>query len=100
MRHYVAIMLAAEPGKWRAFIPDVPEICVESDSFASTRRKVAACLEHYAEARGGDLPLPRSLVEIERDQEWLIGNSVDFSHAIVTIVPWYGGQIAEIRGHG
>jgi hypothetical protein len=99
MRHYVAIMLAAERGKWCAFIPDVPEIRVESDGFTSTRNKVAACLEHYAETRG-DLPFPRSLVEIERDQEWLIRNGVDFAEAIVTIVPWYGDLFGGIRGHG
>jgi len=40
--------------------------------------------------RCGELPLPCSLSEIERDEEWLIGNGVDFAQAIVTIVPGMG----------
>jgi hypothetical protein len=100
MRHYLAILLPAEGGTWRAFVPDFPEIQVERVGFSRTRKEIAACLERHTEARSGDLPPPRSLREIECDREWLTRSGVDIARAIVTIVTWSGGRVGEGRGHG
>jgi hypothetical protein len=87
MRHYLALLLPAEGGTWRGFVPDFPDIQVECVGFARTTKEVAACLQRCTEARSGDLPPPRGLREIERDREWLIRSGVDIAGAIVTIVP-------------
>lgn len=49
-----------------------------------------ASLTHCIAILVAALPLPRALDEVERDEEWLIRNRVDFGKAIVTIVSCSG----------
>jgi hypothetical protein len=63
------------------------------------KKAAAASLYQYARSSGAALPLPRTLIEIERDEEWLIRNGVDFQKAIITIVRWPGDPFPETLGN-
>ena len=88
MTHYIAILIAGERGQWRALIPDVPECEAVGTGLMRAKKAAAESLARAAKGKGGALPLPRTLAEIENDEAWLIRNGVDFDRAIVTIVPW------------
>ena len=88
MTHYIAILVPADDGKWRALLPDVPECDTQAYGLTQVKKVAADSLDRHARSNGFRLPAPRSLEEIERDEEWLIRNGVDFSRAVVTIVPW------------
>lgn len=100
MTHYIAILVAAESGQWRALFPDVPECEATGYGLVRAKEAAAACLERHAKASGSRLPPPRTLNEIEGDEEWLIRNRVDFGKAIITIVPWPDDPFGRILGHG
>lgn len=95
MTHYIAILIPSEGGQWRALIPDVPECEATGTGLLPVKKAIAESLMRAAQ--GGALPLPRTLTEIERDEEWLIRNGVDFERAIV--VPWPGDLFAASVGH-
>jgi len=98
MTHYIAILVAGESGKWRALIPDVPGCQAEGYGVFRTKKAAAISLAQYARSAANALPAPRSLSEIERDEQWLIRNGVDFQRAIVTLVRWPGDPFPEVIG--
>jgi predicted RNase H-like HicB family nuclease len=97
--HYIAILVAAQSGGWRVLFPDVPECQAHGHGLANIKRAAAASLTHYSETEGIKLRLPRTLEEIERDEEWLTRNNIDFDKAIVTIVPWPGDPFRKAVGN-
>jgi predicted RNase H-like HicB family nuclease len=97
--HYIAILVAAQSGGWRVLFPDVPECQAHGHGLANIKRAAAASLTHYSETEGITLRLPRTLEEIERDEEWLTRNNIDFDKAIVTIVPWPGDPFRKAVGN-
>jgi hypothetical protein len=99
MTHYIAILVADNGGQWRALIPDVPECEATAAGLVRAKKAAAESLVRAAQGNGGALPAPRTLAEIERDEEWLIRHSVDFDRAIVTIVPWPGDPFSAPAGH-
>jgi hypothetical protein len=98
MTHYIAILVAAESGQWRALFPDVPECKAHGCGVLGTKQAAAISLNQYAKTNGA-LPLPRTLEEIEQDEAWLIRNGVNFAKAIVTIVPWPGDPFQGTHGN-
>jgi predicted RNase H-like HicB family nuclease len=98
MTHYIAILVAAESGQWRALFPDVPECKAYGYGVLGTKQAAAISLNQHAKTSGA-LPLPRTLEEIEKDEDWLIRNGVNFAKAIVTIVPWPGDPSPKTQGN-
>lgn len=88
MTHYIAILVEAHSGQWRAMFPDVPDCEALGYGLANVKRAAAENLKRYSEGAGVELQLPRTLEEIEQDEDWLKRNDVDFGSAVVTIVPW------------
>ena len=99
MTHYIAILVAAESGQWRALFPDVPECNAYGYGVLGTKQAAATSLNQHAKASSGALPLPRTLEEIQQDEAWLIRNGVNFAKAIVTIVPWPGDPFQGTQGN-
>jgi|Kansoi200Nextera_1026148.scaffolds.fasta_scaffold48014_1 hypothetical protein len=44
-------------------------------------------LAKYAAEKSADLPPPRDLAEIKRDESWLCRHDIDLSEAIVILIP-------------
>jgi predicted RNase H-like HicB family nuclease len=79
-------------GGWRAMFPDVPECEVEGDSLDATVLLAAGALTECIENRYGDgPPLPRELIEIKADYQWVTAHAIDWTKAVVTMVPLRGG---------
>jgi predicted RNase H-like HicB family nuclease len=87
MAYCVAIFVESEVGEWRVIFPDLPGC--EARGFTLDDATIAAstALSNYARQNGGRFPSPRDLTEVEKDEEWLSRNGVDFTRAIVTILP-------------
>ena len=85
--HYIVIFVPTGDGKWRALFPDVPEC--EAHGFTINDATFAAAneLTRCIQATGAEAPRPRNLSEIECDEDWLLRNCIDFSKAVVTMVP-------------
>ena len=86
MPQYIAVLVPGDVGIWRALLPDVPECDAQASELTQARSRAAECLHRHVRSSSAPLPPPRSLQEIERDQDWLKRNRVDFSRALVTVV--------------
>jgi predicted RNase H-like HicB family nuclease len=86
MAHYVAIIVPSGDGTLRVLFPDLSDC--ETHGVAMDDATIAAteALSHWLGKNADHLPPPRDLASIERDEEWLSKNDVDFSKAIVTMV--------------
>ena len=87
MTHSVAIAVPTEVGEWRILIPDVPGC--EARGYTVDDAKYAALtkLRQRLECELSLPPHPRDLAAIAGDREWMSRNNVDFSQAVIAIVP-------------
>ena len=88
MTHYIAILVEAQSGQWRALFPDVPDCEAIGYGLANVKRAAAESLKRHSDSAGEQLQPPRTLSEIELDVDWLQRNDVDFNSAVAIIVPW------------
>jgi predicted RNase H-like HicB family nuclease len=86
--HYIAILVEAQSGQWRALFPDVPDCEALGYGLANVKRAAAESLKRHSESVDVQLQRPRTLSEIELDVDWLQRNDIDFNSAVVIIVPW------------
>jgi hypothetical protein len=94
MTHYIAIMAPSDAGGWRVWIPDVPEC--ESHGNSPDAAKVAAVIEMTrVRANIGALPLPRELIDIATDKKWMSRGDIDFTKAVVAMIPLGNTDPAE-----
>jgi predicted RNase H-like HicB family nuclease len=98
MTNYIAILVEAQSGQWRALFPDVPGCEALGYGLANVKRAAAQNLKRYSKVQGGELRLPRTLREIEEDKGWLKNNDINFSDAVVVIVPWPQDPFSRERG--
>ena len=96
MTHYIAILVEAQSGQWRALFPDVPGCEALGYGLANVKRAAAENLKRHSEAAGVELQLPRTLEDIEQDEAWLKRNDVDFGSAVVTIIRWPQDPFAPV----
>jgi predicted RNase H-like HicB family nuclease len=90
------VLIPLNAGGWRALFPDVPECEVEGDSLDGTVLRAAGALHQCVQNRYGNrLPSPRELIEIKADDRWIAAHAIDWSKAIVTMVPLRGDQNAQ-----
>jgi predicted RNase H-like HicB family nuclease len=86
MTHYIAIMAPSDVGEWRVWIPDVPECEFRGNS--PDAAKVAAAIGlTRTRANIGALPLPRELIDIATDNKWMSRGDIDFTKAVVAMIP-------------
>jgi hypothetical protein len=87
MTHYIAIAVPTDVGEWRILIPDVPGC--EARGYTVDDAKYAALtkLRQRLECEFELPPRPRDLAAIAGDREWMSRNNVDFSQAVIAIVP-------------
>jgi predicted RNase H-like HicB family nuclease len=90
MNYYVSICVPLASGRWRASFPDVAGCDAEADSLEEAIEQAAGALTQYAVALNGEkpgIPLPRDLSEIRSDDYWTSTHGVDWSAAVVTMIP-------------
>jgi predicted RNase H-like HicB family nuclease len=96
MAHYISVLMPLSAGGWRALFPDIPDCEVEGDSLDATMLRAAGALSECVHNRHCDgLPSPRELIEIKADDQWVATHAVDWTKAVVTMVPLHGGQQAH-----
>ena len=90
MAHYVGVFVPLEAGGWTAMFPDVPECFVDGPSLDLTLFRAANALAEVKQLSNGSFPDPRDLTSIKADNEWASARGIDWSHAIVTMIPLRG----------
>ena len=86
MTHYVAIFTASDDGEWRVVFPDVPPCEARGHSLQEAKFAGVNELARHFQAKGGMLPAPRDLADIERDEAWLSRNEVVLSKVVITMI--------------
>jgi predicted RNase H-like HicB family nuclease len=91
--HYIGVLMPLNAGGWRALFPDIPDCEVEADSLDATMLRAAGALSECVHSRYGDgPPSPRELDEIKADDHWAENHAIDWTKAVVTMVPLRGEQ--------
>lgn len=91
MAHYISVLMPRNSGGWRALFPDIPDCEVEGDSLDATVLRAAGALTECVQTRYGDgPPSPRELMEIKADNQWASSHAIDWTKAVVTMVPLRG----------
>jgi predicted RNase H-like HicB family nuclease len=99
MSHYISVCVPLESGRWRVLLPDVPGCQAEGDSLEEAMMCASDALTQYAVALNGNkpgIPLPCDLSEIRWDGNWTSTHGVDWSTAIVTMMPLRSQTPAEL----
>lgn len=90
MNHYISVCVPLEAGRWRVLLPDVPGCEAEGDSLEEAMMRAGDALTQHAVALNGNkpaIPLPCDLSEIWFDGNWTSAHGVDWSTAVVTMMP-------------
>ena len=90
MNHYISICVPLEAGGWRVLFPDLPDCRAEANDLDAAIARASGALTQYAVALNGNkpnIPLPRDLREIVSDGNWMATHGVDWSKAVVTMMP-------------
>ena len=88
MAHYISVLMPLNAGGWRAMFPDIPDCEAEGDSLDAAVLRAAGALTECVQSRYGDgPPSPRQLNEIKADESWVATHDVDWTKAVVTMVP-------------
>ena len=91
MAHYVGVFVPIEAGGWTAMFPDIPECSVDGPSLDLTVFRAARALAEMQQVSNGSFPSPRDLTTIKADSSWASARGIDWSHAVVTMIPLRGG---------
>jgi len=90
MYHYISICVPLESRRWRVLFPDLPACEAEADSLEEAMVRASNALTQYAVALNGNkpgIPLPCDLSEIRLNGNWASTHGVDWSKAVVTMIP-------------
>jgi hypothetical protein len=87
MTHIVAILAPWEAGEWRVLIPDAPECEAAGNSPDGAVLAAAAKVAQRVRANGDTPIAPRDLLAIATDRAWMSRNDIDFTKAVVTLIP-------------
>jgi hypothetical protein len=89
--HYIALLLPTEIGEWRVLFPDLSDCEARAFTVQDATYAATTALARCARTKGDNLPLPRSLAQIESDREWFKANGIMLSETVVTMVPLWAG---------
>ncbi len=88
--HFIAVLVPQHGGGWRAHFPDFPgcraegshvEIAIANASRAATN------LIAELHSKSMSVPAPRSFEDVRADDAWAAERSVDWTTAVVSLVP-------------
>ena len=88
MTHYVAILAPWQTGKWRVLIPDAPDCDTTGNSPSGTVREAILKVTRRVSSNSVVPTAPRDLLAIATDPAWMSRSDIDFSNAVVTLIPW------------
>jgi predicted RNase H-like HicB family nuclease len=90
LSHYIAVLVPQPGGGWRAHFPDFPGCRADGPSveiaIANARRAVADVVGQPLH-EGITVPRPRSYEELRPDNEWAAERGIDWSTAVISLVP-------------
>ena len=90
MKHYLAVLVPAGDGAWRAHIPDFPGCSAEGRTVeAVIDASIAAAVEHADQLRqqGVSVPAPRSYEDVcYHSNGWGADRGIDWSKAVISWV--------------
>lgn len=91
-KHYVLVLAPHQDG-WLARLPDFPDCSaigpqVEPAIAAAAERAVQAIARLRQASR--PIPEPRSLEDIRADPSWSVEHAIDWTRAVVSLVPITG----------
>ncbi|MEZ5833706.1 MAG: hypothetical protein R3D05_21250 [Dongiaceae bacterium] len=96
MAHYISVLMPLSAGGWRALFPDVPDCEVEGENLDVTVLRAAGALSECIQNRyRSGAPSPRELNEIRADDLWVAAHAIDWTKAVVTMVPLRGDRDAH-----
>jgi hypothetical protein len=99
VKYYIAVCLPTTWGGWRAFFPDIPDCEVTAPSLDRAVFRAANALAHHTVSLNGSavdvLPLSRDLRLIKADKKWSAAHAVDWSSAVITLIPQRGANRLE-----
>ena len=88
--YFIVVLAPQQGGGWRAHFPDFPGCRAEGErievAIASATRAVGDRLGQLRQ-EGQSIPIPRSLEELRADANWAVDRAIDWSKAVVSIVP-------------
>jgi predicted RNase H-like HicB family nuclease len=85
--YYIAILSQSIVGEWHVQFPDVPWCEAYGFTVCDATFAASTALAKCAEENGDELPPPRDLAAIERDDSWRSRHDIDLSNAVVTLIP-------------
>jgi predicted RNase H-like HicB family nuclease len=89
-KHFIAVLVPQEGDRWRAHFPDLPGCRAEGERIETATDRAAEAayqLISRMRERGEALPESRTLEDIYRDAAWAKERGIDWSKAVVSIVP-------------
>jgi len=89
MRHYIAVLIPDDEVGWRAHFPDLPGCRAEArDVDVAVARASNAASELVGKLLlNGSPPMPRTLEEIRADEAWAAERSINWTKALISVVP-------------
>jgi predicted RNase H-like HicB family nuclease len=96
MAHYIGVFMPLESGGWQGFIPDLPACKANGDTLDLAAVHAAAVLAQHIVGVNGtaqQIPSPRHLVAVKADEDWAAAHGIDWSVAIVTMIPMHIGSL-------
>ena len=90
-KYYVAVCMPLTTGGWRAHFPDVPDCSADGSTLDRAVFHAAGALaDHSARLNGTAVQVlqgPRDLVTIRADRNWEASHQIDWSTAVVAMIP-------------
>ena len=89
MRHYIAVIVPHAEVGWRAHFPDLPGCRAEArDVDIAIGQASSAAREQVGKLLlNGSPPPPRTMEEIRADEAWAAERSIDWTKALICVVP-------------
>jgi predicted RNase H-like HicB family nuclease len=89
-KYFIAVLVPQHDDRWRAHFPDLPGCRAEGERVETATHRAAEAAHHLIgrmREKGEALPEPRTLEDIYRDVAWAKERDIDWSKAVVSIVP-------------
>jgi predicted RNase H-like HicB family nuclease len=85
--HYVALFSEMTVGGWHVQFPDLPDCDAYGFTIDDATRAATMALAARASNDSAELPSPRDLTEVQRDERWIFRNDVDLSTSVIVLIP-------------
>ena len=90
MKHYLAVLVSTDDGRWRAHFPDFPGCRAEGTSVkAAIDASAAEAAAHarWLRSQGVSLPQPQTYMDVRHHSNgWASARGINWSRAIASLV--------------